>query len=122
MAALMVGSLQGMAQASEATDRLLKEYLQQGVSTFDASAGEAFWNREFEGGSCAGCHTQDPKQPGRHQRTRKPIEPMAPSVNSQRLTDVKQINKWFLRNCKGVLGRECSAQEKGDVLTWLQAQ
>jgi hypothetical protein len=47
---------------------------------------------------------------------------MAPSVNSERLTDPKFIEKWFRRNCIQTLGRECTPQEKGDVLTYLRAQ
>lgn len=112
----------GAALASGAIDQLLGEYRQQGVTQFSADAGQAFWQQKFKNGSCANCHTADPARPGKHQRTHKVIEPMAPSVNPRRLTEVKQINKWFLRNCKGVLGRECSAQEKGDILTWLQAR
>ncbi|MCW8907187.1 MAG: DUF1924 domain-containing protein, partial [Sedimenticola sp.] len=50
----------------------------------------------------------------------KAIEPMAPTVNPKRLTEVKQIKKWFVRNCKWTLGRECTAQEKGDFLAYLK--
>ena len=45
---------------------------------------------------------------------------MAPSVNAARLSSRKQIEKWFKRNCKWTLGRECSAQEKGDLLAYLK--
>ena len=55
-------------------------------------------------------------------RAGKVIDPMAPSVNSKRLTDAKKINKWLLRNCKWTFGRECTAQEKGNVLLWLSEQ
>ena len=47
---------------------------------------------------------------------------MAPSVNPKRLTDRSKIEKWFKRNCKWTLGRECTPQEKGDILTFLLAQ
>ena len=47
---------------------------------------------------------------------------MARSVNPERLTEVKKLNKWFLRNCKWTYGRECTAQEKGDILVWLSDQ
>jgi len=50
------------------------------------------------------------------------IDPMALSVNPERYTDPDKIEKWFLRNCKWTLGRECTAQEKGDVLTYLGSQ
>ncbi|HEX7384701.1 MAG TPA: DUF1924 domain-containing protein, partial [Burkholderiaceae bacterium] len=27
--------------------------------------------------------------------------------------------KWFRRNCGDVLGRECTADEKADIVAWL---
>ncbi len=122
MGACLLGATVNLAQAGEAVDQLLDSYRQQGVESFSAEQGAAFWQQSFDGRSCTSCHTADPTQTGLHQRTRKPIEPMAPSVNPQRLTDVKTINKWFLRNCKWTLKRECSPQEKGNVLIWLQDQ
>ncbi|MBV1789091.1 DUF1924 domain-containing protein [Marinobacterium sp. D7] len=119
---VLAGPVAISSQAAEAVDQLLEGYRQQGAGPFSAEAGQSFWNRDFDGNSCAACHTAEPTRVGEHQKTRKAIEPMAPSVNPARLTEVKQINKWFLRNCKGVLGRECSSQEKGDILTWLRAQ
>jgi hypothetical protein len=47
------------------------------------------------------------------------IEAMAPSVNPQRLTDAAKVEKWFGRNCKDVLERNCTAQEKGDYIQYL---
>jgi hypothetical protein len=44
---------------------------------------------------------------------------MAPAFNPQRFTDAAKVDKWFRRNCKDVLARECSAAEKADVLAWL---
>lgn len=44
---------------------------------------------------------------------------MKPAVNPERLVDAKKIEKWFLRNCKWTFGRECTAQEKGDFLTFI---
>ena len=57
-----------------------------------------------------------------HVCTGKSIELMAPSVNPKRLTDSRLIEKWFKRNCKWTLGRECTPQEKGDLLVYLQTQ
>jgi hypothetical protein len=70
--------------------------------------------------SCASCHTSDPRNPGKHVTTGKAIKPMAPSVNARRFTDTKKIEKWFKRNCRWTLGRECNAQEKADLLSYLQ--
>lgn len=118
--ALSTGVLPLRAQAADAVAQLLDSYRQQGVQSFSAEAGATFWQQSFDGRSCTRCHGADPTRSGVHQRTRKPIEPMAPSVNPTRLTDVSTINKWFLRNCKWTLQRECTAQEKGNVLVWLQ--
>jgi len=103
-------------------DTLLDGYRAQGARTFDPAAGEALWQKEFDGKSCTSCHAESTLDPGRNELTGKPIEPMAPSVNPERLTSKQQVTKWLLRNCKSTLGRECTAQEKGDVLTWLSGQ
>ena len=113
------------AQA-DAVSELEAEYQAQGGTNFSAEAGEALWNKEFvdtkkgDTRSCTTCHTADLTQPGKHAQTGKAIEPMAPTVNPKRLTEVKQIKKWFVRNCKWTLGRECTAQEKGDFLAYLK--
>ena len=113
------------AQA-DAVSELEAEYQAQGGTNFSTAAGEALWNKEFvdakkgDTRSCTTCHTADLTQPGKHAQTGKAIEPMAPTVNPKRLTEVKQIKKWFVRNCKWTLGRECTAQEKGDFLAYLK--
>jgi mono/diheme cytochrome c family protein len=93
----------------------------------DAAAGAAAWTREYpqpdgSARSCASCHTEDLTQPGRHARTGKPIEPLAPSVNPERLTDPKEVEKWLYRNCRWTLGRECTAAEKADLLAYIERQ
>jgi len=47
------------------------------------------------------------------------IEPLSPTTNPQRLTDVKEVTKWLRRNFKDVYNREGTATEKGDVLTYI---
>ena len=69
--------------------------------------------------SCTSCHTPDPRQPGRHARTGKTIAPLAPAANAERFTSLATVEKWFRRNCRDVVGRECTAQEKSDVLAYL---
>ena len=59
-------------------------------------------------------------QPGRHAVTGKVIGTMAPAVNPERFTDPAKTEKWFRRNCNDVMGRECTAAEKADVLSWLR--
>jgi hypothetical protein len=69
--------------------------------------------------SCATCHHERPTTAGRHARTGKTIEALAPAGNPTRLTDPAWVEKWLRRNCNDVAGRECSAQEKADVTFWL---
>ena len=69
--------------------------------------------------SCATCHGARPVGTGRHASTQRDIAPLAPAANAARFTDTAKTEKWFRRNCNDVLGRECSAGEKADVLAWL---
>jgi hypothetical protein len=68
--------------------------------------------------SCATCHTADPRNQGKT-RANKVIEAMAISVNPQRFSDEAKVEKWFGRNCKDVLERACTAQEKGEFIAYL---
>jgi hypothetical protein len=93
-----------------------------GFSGFSAQRGAAFFKtthgREW---SCASCHTPSPTATGRHAKTDKPIAPLAPSANVERFTRPDKVEKWFRRNCNDVLGRACTASEKGDVLAYLMS-
>lgn len=89
---------------------------------FDATRGEQFFkNTHGNDWSCSTCHTTNPTAMGKHAKTSKAIEPLAPAANAERFTDSAKVEKWFKRNCKDVAGRECSVLEKGDVLTYLLA-
>jgi len=86
----------------------------------NAARGQKFFNQTH--GSewkCATCHGAVPTGKGEHTVTRKIIDPMAPAFNPQRFTDAAKVDKWFRRNCKDVLTRECTAREKADVMAWL---
>lgn len=113
---------------ADAVADALADYQALGAGPFDAKAGERRWTENFTDAAtgqtvnCASCHRADLRQTGEHIRTRKPIEPMSPAAHPQRLTDIKKIEKWFLRNCKGTWGRECTAQEKGDFLVYIRSQ
>ncbi|MBU0500203.1 MAG: DUF1924 domain-containing protein [Gammaproteobacteria bacterium] len=90
---------------------------------FNAPEGKVLWGRTGqEGRLCADCHGSELKAPGKHVKTGKRIEAMAPSVNPGRLADLKKVEKWFKRNCEWTWGRECTAQEKGHLLAWLSQQ
>jgi len=89
---------------------------------FSAARGETFFKvKHGNEWSCTSCHTENPAATGKHAKTEKPIEPMAPSANAERFTNPKKIEKWFKRNCNDVLDRVCTVQEKGDVLSYLLA-
>ncbi len=109
-------------------DDLIEQYQQQSGETLSAKSGEMIWkkkSREAKSGqvrSCTTCHGKDLRQVGMHQRTKKKIKAMAPSVNAKRLTKVKFIEKWFKRNCKWAWGRECTPTEKGNILMFLKNQ
>jgi hypothetical protein len=108
-----------------AVETLLDKYRQQGAKQFSASKGKARWtqvNTDNNHRSCSDCHGSDLSLVGKHAKTGKRIEPMALSVNPERLTDMAKIEKWFKRNCKWTLGRACTPQEKGDFLIFLQQQ
>lgn len=112
-----VSSAQGATPAE-----ILAGYKAQGSGTPSAERGQKFFTTNFGkqmGWSCASCHTADPRQRGKDDMTEKRIEPLAPAVNAQRFTDKHKVENALRQNCKDVVGRECTAQEKVDVLTWL---
>ena len=93
---------------------------------FSAERGGAFFAAKHSGGkpatpSCTTCHTDSPHKTGKT-RTGKPIEPMALSKTPDRYSDPEKVEKWFRRNCRSVLGRECTPVEKGDFLTFMIGQ
>ncbi|MCP3687248.1 MAG: DUF1924 domain-containing protein [Gammaproteobacteria bacterium] len=92
------------------------------ISLADQAEGQRLWNTVTNERSCTTCHGDHPAQTGKHVKTGKVIKPMAASVSSDRYQDSKKVEKWFLRNCKWTFGRQCSDQEKADILSWLSAQ
>lgn len=128
--AVLLGAITGapLAMAGPAIEQALGNYQSQGAGPFSAAQGEQLWaasHPSAEDGkarNCGTCHGQNLSQGGKHARTGKVIKAMAPSANPESLSDVKKIEKWFKRNCKWTWGRECTAQEKGDLLSYLKAQ
>lgn len=86
---------------------------------FTVAAGQKLYSTKGAELSCSSCHTDSPKNVGKHARTNKEIQPMAPSVNPKRFSDAANVEKWFKRNCNDVLHRACTAQEKGDFMTYV---
>lgn len=115
-AGLALVSAAGAATPSE----LLSAYAAQAGSPGVPARGQQFFaSRHGREWSCASCHGATPVQAGKHASTGKSIGALAPAFNPQRFTDAVKTEKWFRRNCNDVLGRECSAAEKADVLSWL---
>jgi cytochrome b len=89
---------------------------------FSAQEGRRIYLAEHASGgervSCASCHTRDPRGRG-ITPAGKVVEPLAPAANPDRLTVPRDVEKWFKRNCKQVMGRECTAEEKGHFVTFL---
>jgi hypothetical protein len=113
--------LSGFA-AAESPQQILDSYQQQAGGA-SAARGEKFFfakrakpNGESVG--CSSCHTENPKAIGKT-RAHKTIEPLAPVANRERFTDPAKVEKWFKRNCKDVLDRECTVQEKADFVAFL---
>lgn len=85
--------------------------------------GAEFYARKFgiseKMPACTSCHTDKPDQPGRHVVTGKDIKPLSPAANAERFTDPAKVEKWFRRNCKEVVGRECTSGEKADFIAFV---
>ena len=131
-AALLVLAASGAA-AEPRRDAILDAYAREakvaapGSAGFSAERGHALYLGPHSGGNpatnaCAVCHTANPAGPGRHYKTGRAIEPMAVSANPARFTDMAEVEKRFARDCKNVLGRACTAQEKGDYITFLASR
>jgi len=95
-------------------------------SGFSAARGKTLHTQKFAGGkadtpACTTCHGENTRGAGRT-LTGKTIEAVAVSVTPQRYTDPAKVEKWFKRNCNEVLGRACTAQEKGDWLSYMISQ
>lgn len=123
LAATMLASAL-MATAAHAGDTTPAQQLERFAAAAGAP-GHAERGRQFftsrHGGefACASCHGNPPTGAGKHASTGKPIDPLAPAANARAFTDTARVDKWFRRNCKDVLQRECSAGEKADVIAWL---
>lgn len=119
--ALMVGSASTSALAADTSPAQQLEHWNSVAGTpGNAERGRAFFNsRHSKEWSCSSCHGTPPTANGKHASTGRSIAPLAPAFNAKAFTDSAKVDKWFRRNCNDVVGRECSATEKADVLTYL---
>lgn len=92
-------------------------------SKLTSEAGRAFYikkvNVDGKDVSCSSCHTDDPTKDGKHTETGKLIKPLALSANPDRFSDQAKVEKNFMKHCRDLYGHDCSAQDKGDYLTYL---
>jgi hypothetical protein len=107
------------AHAATPADTLAGFSAQAGSAAVAARGQEFFTKTHDREWSCSSCHGAIPTQTGKHASTGKPIGPLAPAFNAERFTDKAKTDKWFRRNCNDVVGRECTASEKADVMSWL---
>lgn len=126
---ILSGLLVSMNVLAATPQELLQQYGAQAkqenaaFAGFSVDRGASFFRTERAHSdgktvSCSTCHTADPRNQGKT-RANKVIEPLAPIANPQRFTDPAKVEKWFGRNCKDVLERACTAQEKGDFMQYL---
>jgi len=113
---------------------------------FSAQEGEAFYREPHvvKGAgvwSCSSCHLKNPRYAIRAHKTDIPcrachvindwehpepatakkrvIDPFAPSANPMRLTDAHRVETFLRLNCLLLLKRECTVQEKGNLIAWV---
>lgn len=110
--------VQGLAAEAKAGDAAFTGFsVERGAALFAAVTGTSRDGTP----SCTTCHGPTPKAKG-ETRAGKSIDPLALSLSPDRFTDPEKVAKWFGRNCRGVLGRDCTAVEKGDLLTYFMAE
>jgi cytochrome c5 len=124
----LISQTHAVVANTTAVNSLMKSYNDQEAVVANTRRGEQMWNQKFTGNepyterSCNRCHTSTLTNTGKHAKTGKKIPAMAPSVNSKSLTSTKKIKKWLKRNCKWTLGRECTVQEKADLISFISQQ
>ncbi len=116
--ALTLLSFPGLTFSATPQD-LLKGYEAQSGNSSPARGAQFFNSMHGQEWSCATCHENPPNHDTKHIVTGKVIRPLSPNTNSERFSNQAKVEKWFKRNCNDVLARECNAQEKADVLSWL---
>ncbi|WP_342132048.1 DUF1924 domain-containing protein [Hydrogenophaga sp. OTU3427] len=110
----------GVRAADTSAPQQLERWSAQASAPGNAERGQQlFTQRHGAEWSCSSCHHSPPTRAGQHASTGKPIAPLAPAFNREAFTDSAKVDKWFRRNCKDVLSRECSPGEKANVLAYL---
>lgn len=119
-AALALAGLAPSAQAQTTAASQLEALQREAGAPASATRGQAFFtSKHGQEWACASCHGERPVGEGQHAATGKRLRPLAPAFEPTRFTDAAKTEKWFRRNCKDVVARECTPAEKADVLAWL---
>ncbi len=126
---ILLGLILNLTYASVVDDYLndLKVEVQKSdpnFKEFDIKRGEEIFTSKHMGKkgkeiACTSCHGIDLTKSGKNFFTGKVIEPLSPLANPKRFTKVKNIEKWLRRNFNDVYKRVGTAQEKGDVVTYI---
>ena len=116
---LLVAMSSSQISFAASPQELLTSYEAKSAKAVPARGQQFFNAKHGKEWSCASCHDSLPNHETKHIVTGKVIQALSPVRNSARFSDPSKVEKWFKRNCNDVLGRECEAQEKADVLSWL---
>jgi mono/diheme cytochrome c family protein len=127
---ILLSSLSLSAQADVATAQKLADkyaaiaqHIDPQSPGLSAEEGQAFFTRELtikgKQVACASCHTSNPADAGKHIVTGKPIRPLSPVTNDKRFGSVEKVEKNFTKHCNDIIGRDCTAQEKGNFIAYL---
>lgn len=102
----------------------MQRYQQEAGLPFDIERGRTLWEKKVDGKSCVNCHNVDVTKPGKvgFWVFKFDLPPMALSVNPKLFEDPDNTEKQLNKRCDKVLGRLCTAQEKGDIIKYLSAQ
>jgi mono/diheme cytochrome c family protein len=120
LATAVLAALCTPAVQAATPNELLQGYTTQAGAAAVAARGQQFFTTTHgKEWSCSTCHGAVPTSAGKHASTGKSITALAPAANAERFTDATKTEKWFRRNCNDVVGRECTAAEKADMLSWL---
>lgn len=127
LATILIVSLSNAAVIDDYLNSLKQEVLKENPNfkEFDFKRGEEIFTSKHMGKkgkeiSCTSCHGNNLNETGKNFFTAKEIEPLSPKANPKRLTSVKEMEKWLSRNFNDVYNKEGTAQEKGDVLTYIK--
>lgn len=118
----LAASLVGHAALAQGAADLLAEYSAKAGRPASAERGQKFFATNFGrdlGFSCSSCHGPLPTRAGKDLVTERVLAPLAPAANARRFTDRTRVEYMFQMNCMDVVGRQCNAGEKADVLAWL---